>query len=74
MLDTAIHLYPSLIFVGKAGAYPSLQKHYFPMEQRALKNVYYSLNTNISSYFETYCGQSSNLYLNAVHFFNTSVN
>ncbi len=32
------------------------------------------LNTNIYSYLETSGGQSSNLYLNVVHFFNTSVN
>jgi hypothetical protein len=32
------------------------------------------LNTNISSYLETSRGQNSNLYLNVVHFFNTSVN
>jgi hypothetical protein len=31
------------------------------------------LNTNIYSYIETYGGQSSNLYLNVVHFLNTSV-
>ena len=31
-------------------------------------------DTNIYSYLETSGGQSSNLYLNAVHFFNTSVN
>ncbi len=31
-------------------------------------------NTNIYSYLETSGGQSSNLYLNAVHFFNASVN
>ncbi len=45
-----------------------------PMDQRALKNVNNILNTNIYSYFETSGGQSSNLYLNVVHFFNTSVN
>ncbi len=44
------------------------------MEQRALKNVKNSLNGNIYHYLETSVGQSSNLYLNAVHFFNTSVN
>ncbi len=44
------------------------------MEQRALKNVNNCLNTNISSYLETSGGQSSNLYFNIVHFFNTSVN
>ncbi len=44
------------------------------MEQRALKNVNNNLNTNIYSYLETFGGQSSNIYLNVVHFFNTSVN
>ncbi len=32
------------------------------------------LNTNIYSYLETSGGQSYNLYLNAVHFFNNSLN
>ncbi len=31
-------------------------------------------NTNISFYIETSGGQNSNIYLNVVHFFNTSVN
>jgi hypothetical protein len=31
------------------------------------------LNSNIYSYLETSGGQSSNLYLNVVHFFNSSV-
>jgi hypothetical protein len=44
------------------------------MEQHALKNVNNYLNTNIYSYLETSGGQSSNLYLNVVQFFNTSVN
>jgi hypothetical protein len=44
------------------------------MEQRDLKNVNNYLNTNIYSYLETSGNQSSNLYLNVVHFFNTSVN
>jgi hypothetical protein len=44
------------------------------MEQRALKNVNNCLNTNIYSYLETSGGQRSNLFLNVVHFFNTSVN
>jgi hypothetical protein len=44
------------------------------MEQSALKNVNNGLNTNIYSYLETSGGQSSNLYLNVVQFFNTSVN
>jgi hypothetical protein len=34
-------------------------------------NIY---DTNIYSYLETSSGQSSNLYLNVVHCFNTSVN
>jgi hypothetical protein len=44
------------------------------MEQRALENVNNCLNTNIYSYLETPSGQSSKLYLNVVHFFDTSVN
>jgi hypothetical protein len=44
------------------------------MEQHDLKNVNNCLNTNIYSYLETSGGQSSNLYLNVVHFFNTIVN
>jgi hypothetical protein len=38
------------------------------------RNVNNCLNTNIYSYLETTGGQSSILYLNVVHFFNTSVN
>ncbi len=38
------------------------------------KNVNNGLNTNIYSYLETSGGQSSNLYLNVVPFFNTNVN
>jgi hypothetical protein len=44
------------------------------MEQHTLKNVNNCLNTSIYSYLETSCGQSSYLYLNVVHFFNTSAN
>jgi hypothetical protein len=44
------------------------------MEQHTLKNVNNCLITNIYSYSDTSGGQSSNLYLNVVHFFNTSVN
>jgi hypothetical protein len=44
------------------------------MKQRTFKNVNKYLNTNIYSYLEASGGQSSNLYLNVVHFFNTSVN
>jgi hypothetical protein len=42
------------------------------MEQRALKTVN-NLNTSIYSYLGTSGGKSSNLYLNVVRFFNTSV-
>jgi len=44
------------------------------MEQDALKIVNNGLNINIYSYLESSGGQSSNLYLNVIHFFNTSVN
>jgi len=44
------------------------------MEQHALKNVNNCLNTNIDSYLEKSGGKSYHLYLNVVHFFNTSVN
>jgi len=44
------------------------------MEQLALKNVNNGLSARIFSYLETSGGQSSNLYLNVVHFFHTSVN
>ena len=44
------------------------------MEQGTLKNVNSYLNTNIFySYLETSGAKSSNLYLNVVHFLNTSV-
>jgi hypothetical protein len=38
------------------------------MEHRAYENVNNCLNTNMYSYLETSVGQSSNLYLNVVHF------
>jgi hypothetical protein len=44
------------------------------MEQYTLKNVNNCSHTNIYSYLETSGGQSSNLYLNVVHFFSTIVN
>jgi hypothetical protein len=44
------------------------------MEQHILKIVNNYLNANIYSYLETSGGQSPNLYLNVVHFFNTIVN
>jgi hypothetical protein len=40
------------------------------MEQHVLKNVSNSLSIKIFSYLEASGGQSSNLYLNVVHFFN----
>ena len=43
------------------------------MEQHTFKNVNNCLNTNIYSYLETSGGQSSNPYLNVVHFLNTRV-
>jgi hypothetical protein len=48
--------------------------YFHRMEQRTLKNVNNYLNTNIYSYLVTSDGQSSNLYLNIVQFFNTIVN
>jgi len=43
------------------------------MEQHTSKNENSYFNINIYSYLETSGGQSSNLYLKVVHFFNTSV-
>ncbi len=42
------------------------------MEQHTLKIVNNCLNRNTYSYLETSGGQSSNPYLNVVHFLNTS--
>jgi hypothetical protein len=44
------------------------------MEQITLKNENNCLNINIYFYLETTGGESSNLFLNVVHFLNTSVN
>jgi len=44
------------------------------MEHWTLKNVNNYLNINIYSYLDTSGGQSSNLYLKVVHFFNARVN
>jgi hypothetical protein len=44
------------------------------MEWCTLENVSNCLNTHIDSYLETSVGQSYNLYISFVHFFNTSVN
>jgi hypothetical protein len=40
-------------------------------KQHALKKVNNGWNTNVYSYLETSGGQSSNPYLNVVHFLNT---
>jgi hypothetical protein len=44
------------------------------MEQHAFKIVNSCLKTIIYSYLETSGGQHYNLYLNVVHYFNTSFN
>ncbi len=44
------------------------------IEQCTFKNVNNCLNKNIYSYFEASGGQSYNVYLIVVHFFNTSGN
>jgi hypothetical protein len=44
------------------------------MEQRALQNVNNYFNINMYSYLELSDGKSSNLYLNVVQFFHTSIN
>jgi hypothetical protein len=44
------------------------------MEQHALKSLNNCLNTNTNSYLEASGGQSFNLFLNVVHFFNNTVN
>jgi hypothetical protein len=49
-------------------------KNYIKNGRARLKNVNNCLNINIYSFLEKSGGQSSNLYLNVIHFFNTSVN
>jgi hypothetical protein len=44
------------------------------MEQDTLKNVNIYLNANIYSFLDPSGGQTPKLYLNVVHFFNTTVN
>ncbi len=43
-------------------------------QQHTFENVNNYLNTNIYSYLETSGVQSYYIYLNVIHFFNTSVN
>ena len=45
-----------------------------PNGTACFKNVDNYLNIDIYPCLQTSCGQSSNLYLNVVYFFNTSVN
>ncbi len=54
--------------------YKFMNKYKELMEQRNFKNVKNYVNIKIYSYLETSGGQRSYLYLNVVHFFNTSVN
>jgi hypothetical protein len=49
-------------------------KYLLSMAKHTLKNINNNFNTNIYSYLETFGGQSSNLYVNVVHIFNTGVN
>ena len=48
--------------------------HFCLMNLMMISQTAQCLNTNIDSNLETSGGQSSNLYLNVVHFFNASVN
>jgi hypothetical protein len=69
-------LSPKVAKVGNATATVSgaFDNKTSPIEQHTLKNVNICLNTNTYSYLETSGGQSFNLYVNVVHFFNASVN
>jgi hypothetical protein len=55
------------------GALQTVEEVLSTMEQHTLKNANNCLNTNIYSYLETSGGQSSNAYLNVVHFLNTRI-
>ncbi len=63
------NIFSDNMYVGVLG-----QHRIRPMEQCTLKNVSNNFNTNIYSYLETSGGQSSNLNLKVVLFFNTRVN
>ncbi len=52
----------------------SIELYSTVMEQHALEIVNNGLNSNMYSYLVTSGGQSSNLYLNVVQFFDTGVN
>ncbi len=63
-----------IFFVHCKAAFPLAKFVCETMEQRILKNVNNRLNAYIYSYLETSGVQNCNIYLNVVHFFNTSVN
>jgi hypothetical protein len=65
--------YWTTVEVNDSGKHSSLLQ-YSNNGTKHFKNVNNRLNTRIYSYLETSGGQSSNLYLNVVHFFNASVN
>jgi hypothetical protein len=75
-VDEVVDVVDALVVAALAAAVSTLSNVYqaAPMEQHALKNINNCLNTNIYSYLETSGVQSSNPYLNVVHFFNTRVN
>ncbi len=59
----------------KTFQWKSLENYLAKMNGTApFRNVNNCLNTKIYSYLETSGGQSYNLYLNVVHFFNASLN
>ncbi len=76
MWSAAIDIYDSVINsrLDHRDQYFTIDNGVCLMEQNALKNVDNCLNTNIYSYLETSGGQSSNLYLNVVYFFNARIN
>ncbi len=65
---------PLILDKAEKSFWPNVIKIYGCNLTAHFKNVNKYLNINIYSYLETSGGQNSNLYLNVVHFFNTSVN
>ncbi len=70
---TKVLLHNKLTLLANQITFKLLHKLMF-LEECDLKNVNNYLNTNIYSYLEKSGSQSSNLYLNLVHFLNTGVN
>ena len=68
-----MHIFSKVLFTAADNSLTN-KKLNNAMEQHTFKNVNNCLNINIYSYLETSGGQSSNLYLNVVHFFYTRVN